>query len=91
MSVATTQVINLDKYKDLFLDESSYRKFVGCLTASLRGDFRPIVADERMIGASLSAEAAKSVLYDRMVKHLAQRPELLTELADRLENDEIVD
>ena len=84
-------LINLDEHKDLFRDELSYRKFVGCLAESLRGDFRPIVADERMIGASLSAEAAKSFLYDRMVKHLAQKPELLTELADRLENDEIVD
>lgn len=84
-------LINLDECRDLFRDETSYRTFVGYLATSLQGDFRPIVADERMIGASLSAEAAKSFLYDRMVKHLAQRPELLTELADRLENDEIVD
>ena len=87
----SSHVINLDQYKDLFRDVPSYHKFVGHLAASLQGDFRPIVADERMIGASLSAEATKDFLYDRMVKRLAQRPELLTELTERLQNDDIVD
>ena len=86
-----TEVINLDVHKDLFRDERAFEEFARVLFVSLQHDLRPIICNHRVIGAALSAEGTKEVLYDRMVKRIAQRPELLRELADRIENDEIVE
>ena len=44
-----------------------------------------------MIGAALSPEGTKEFLYDRMVKRIAERPELLSELTDRIEHDDVVE
>jgi hypothetical protein len=84
-------VINLDRYKELFRDEAAFERFVALLAEDLEHDFRPILVGDRMIGASLSAEGAKHILYDRMIRRLGERPELLGELTRRLSDDEIVE
>lgn len=87
----STEVINLDGYKALFRDENAFQEFARVLGSSLRQDLRPIICNQKVIGAALSAEGTKEVLYDRMVKRIAERPELLAELADRIEHDDIVE
>jgi len=54
-------------------------------------DFRPIVHNDRIIGSTLSAEGTKEVLYGRIAKRISEKPEILDELVDRIENDDIVD
>lgn len=87
----STEVINLDGYKTLFRDENAFQEFARVLGAGLRQDLRPIICNQQVIGAALSAEGTKDILYDRMVKRIAERPELLSELADRIEHDDIVE
>ena len=86
-----TEVINIDVHKDLFRDENAFEEFAQFLFSSLQHDLRPIICKQKVVGSALSAEGTKEVLYDRMVKRIAERPELLRELADRIENDEIVE
>ena len=87
----STELINLDGYKALFRDENAFQEFARVLSSSLKQDLRPIICNHKVIGAALSAEGTKEVLYDRMVKRIAERPELLSELTDRIEHDDIVE
>ena len=87
----STELINLDSYKGLFRNEDTFQEFARVLGSGLRQDLRPIICNQQVIGAALSAEGTKEILYDRMIKRIAERPELLRELADRIENDEIVE
>lgn len=90
MSAELVHVINLDQHQHLFRDEAAYHQFTQILSASLQQDLRPIICEQRVIGATLSPGATKDYLYERMVRKIAERPELLAELTDRIENDEIV-
>ncbi|MFG0297661.1 MAG: hypothetical protein ACF8PG_17280 [Maioricimonas sp. JB045] len=83
--------LNLETYRNLFPDDASFDRFVERLVSDLQFDLRPIMVDGRMLGLTLSPEGAKDVLYDRMVSRMAKDPSVLSDLADRLENDEIVE
>jgi hypothetical protein len=87
----STELINLDSFKGLFRNEDAFQEFARVLGSGLRQDFRPIICNQQVIGAALSAEGTKEFLYDRMIKRIAERPELLSELADRAEHDDIVE
>ena len=56
-----------------------------------RGPFRQMVPVTFFPPPFGRAEGTKEILYDRMVKRIAERPELLSELADRIEHDDVVD
>lgn len=87
----STEVINLDGYKTLFRDENAFQEFARVLGSDLRQDLRPIICNQQVIGAALSAEGTKEILYDRLVKRITEKPEFLSELADRIEHDDIVE
>lgn len=89
--MVTTNIINLDNYRHLFRDEEAFDEFAEILRSSMEQELRPIICHNRVIGSALSAGGTKDFLYDRMVKRMTQRPEILDELADRIENDEVVD
>lgn len=81
----------LDQHRGLFKDSASYEAFIQILTEGLGHDLSPIMSDQHVLGAVLSAEATKEMLYERVIKRLSQRPELFDEIKSRIENDEIVD
>ena len=76
MHIMATEVINLDVHKGLFRDEMAFEEFARILFSSFQHDLRPIICNHKVIGATLSAEGTKDVLFDRMVKRIAERPEL---------------
>ena len=90
MGTKTVNVIDLGRFKHLFKDESSYEEFVTGLRESLRYDLRPIMSNSEVLGASLSAEGIKDVLYDRFVRALSRNPSLIDKLTERIQDDEIV-
>lgn len=91
MSMTSFQIINLDQQKGLFRDEGAFLQFTKWLGESLKHDLQPIMCGERVIGSSLSPGATKEYLYERMIRRMAERPELLAELTDRMEHDDIVE
>ncbi len=91
MATQSFDIINLDQHKDLFRNEAAFLQFAQMFGEALTHDLRPIMCGERIIGSSLSPGATKDYLYDRMVRRIAERPELLAELTDRIEHDDIVE
>ncbi|QDU36356.1 hypothetical protein Mal4_06410 [Maioricimonas rarisocia] len=83
--------LNLETYRNLFPDDASFNQFVERIVSDLQFDLRPIMVGEKMLGLTLSPEGAKDVLYERMVSRMAKDPSVLSDLADRLENDDIVE
>ncbi|NQV27299.1 MAG: hypothetical protein HQ518_23375 [Rhodopirellula sp.] len=83
--------IQLENFKSLFKDDDAFTKFVELFGESIQYDLRPIICGQRVIGATLSADGTKDVLYDRMVKRMVDSPDILNELVSRIEEEEIVD
>ena len=81
----------LDQYIGLFKSEAAYDEFTSAIASGLGDDMRVILVRGRVIGAALSAEGAKEVLYQRLVKHLSEHPDTIDKLTKRLVEDSIVD
>jgi len=81
----------LEEYRDLFRDQEAFAKFVEEVRGKLENDFSPILLGSEVLGAFVSPEAAKEVIYERIIGRIAKEPKLLDDIKDRLENDEIVD
>lgn len=81
----------LDEHRALFKDDDCFSQFVQILATRLGQDFSPVISNQRVLGAVLSPEATKEVLYERMIQRLSNSPKVLDELKDRILNDEIVD
>ena len=85
-------VIALDKKKDLFRDQAAFDQFVGYIRQALADDAMPLVmSGNEVLFAAVSGEPAKQLLADRILKRLAENPDMLAELRNRLESDDIVD
>ncbi len=91
MSTAPSTILNLEQYVHLFRDERSCQEFASVITGVQKAGLRVIVFHDQVIGATLSAEGAKEVLYQRLVKQLSENPDTIEKLAKRLNEDSIVD
>ena len=85
------QAISLENCKDLFKDERAFRSFIEMLKAACLNGSAVVFFEGQVICSVLSPGGTKELIYERFMKKLSQKPELLVELADRLENDEIVE
>ncbi|MEQ8791762.1 MAG: hypothetical protein RIC55_36200 [Pirellulaceae bacterium] len=83
--------IALDQWKRLFRDDESFAEFVQGLESHSKHDMNILLSGNRVVGSLLSPEGTRNVLYERMLKRIAENPALLAEIADRLESDDIVD
>ena len=81
----------LDKLIHLFKDKSAFDQFVAAFGEAAQGDLSLVLVDNQSVGAVLSPEAAKEILYERLVKRIASSPEAIDEIRNRIENDDIVD
>ncbi|TWT89324.1 hypothetical protein [Neorhodopirellula pilleata] len=81
----------LEEHRNLFRDEQAFLEFAQAIRAKLKEDFSPVMSDKEFVGAFVSSEAAKELIFDRIAKRLSQKPSILSEVQDRLENDSIVD
>lgn len=71
------QKLVLDEHKNLFRDEESYDQFVKVLSNLLSQDFSPVIAEDTVLGATLSPEATKEFLYERMIRKISTSPKVL--------------
>jgi len=86
-----SSTIKLDDYRDLFRDSESFSKFINAFRKASSGDLTMLMASNEVVGSVMSPQATKDVIYDRMIQRMASKPGLLEEIADRIDNDEIVD
>lgn len=86
----------LDDYKTWFKDEKAFNDFCDVLAFAVRtheqasslSDIVPLTLKGSIVCGIVSA---KVVMKDRLVRRIAEKPEILDDLADRLNNDKIVD
>lgn len=76
--------------ESLFKDQATFEQVRQFFRES-ETDIVPVVSDHEIIGAFLSPEAAREVISERVLRRLSEKPELLDELVNRLENDDIVE
>lgn len=82
----------LDEYRELFRDESAYDRFVSDIEHAMANPEITVVwAKKQYLGTLLSPTNAKSLIRDRMLQRILDRPSLLDEMKDRIENDDIVE
>lgn len=85
-------VFMLDKYKELFKDESSFQKFAVIVQeATEEKNMQLVLFGESILGALISAEDAQENLRARIVKRLKNNPAILDKFGQRLESEDIVD
>lgn len=73
--------------QSMFRDSETYQEVI----RRIRGAHRsPVFAGQELLGTVLSPEASKQVLYEGLLKWVADEPGLVDEIGDR-QNDEIVD
>ena len=58
----------LSKYKKLFLDDTSYNKFVELIKNAK--EFTPIMLNQKVVGHILSADTTKKIIIDKHFKNL---------------------
>jgi hypothetical protein len=81
----------LDDYRGLIRSDADFEKFIDVFEAAiLSGLMTPIFGKERHLAMLVSPAAAKRHVQDRMLLRMLEKPALLDEMKDRLENDEIV-
>ena len=85
-------VIALDKQKALFRDSAAFEQFLQLFRDAFRDDAMPlVVSGKELLFAAVSRDSAQQLLADRILKHLAENPDMLSELRSRLESTDIVD
>lgn len=85
------QAFALDQYKPLFKDEAAFLAFADALASAAKKGSTILLSRGEVVGSVLSAAGTKELLYERFIKKISEKPELLAEIAERLENDEIVE
>lgn len=87
----SNSAFTLETHRELFRDAASFDAFIEAVKQASHKDMALILARHEIIGAVLSPQATKQVLSDRMVHSLARNPELLSQMAERIQNDKIVE
>lgn len=88
----------LDDYKSWFKDEEAFNDFCDVLKEAFAirvvcktGDKEDIIPLTLKGSIVCGIVSAKVVMNDRLVRRIAEKPQILDDLADRLNNDKIVD
>jgi hypothetical protein len=81
----------LEKHRNLFASDGAFSEFLQIVEKAAHGDGVTLLANQKLVGTWLSPEATRLMLQDRILGRLTKNPELLDEIADRLENDPVVD
>ena len=83
--------IILDEHRELFRSDADFEQFVSLLeNAGESPEVTPVWANKRHLAMLLSPAQTKAIVQDRMLQRILERPSLLDNIRERLENDEIV-
>ncbi|HEY7155981.1 MAG TPA: hypothetical protein VH575_18600 [Gemmataceae bacterium] len=86
-----SDVLILEKHKDLFKDDEAVRKFARLLREATQGRaMQLLLFDENLLGAIISTEAAQAHLRERIAARLVQDPKSLEVLKERLKSEDLV-
>lgn len=86
-----TAVQNIEQFRKYFPDEEAFRAFANEFEKMFSSGLTAFFAGQRILGGILTPEAAKELLYARLRDKIIARPQLLSEIANSLESDDIVD
>lgn len=85
-------VTNLRDSIHLFKDESAYSEFCSMMLHRGPEDELRLLTDQgRTLCAVVDLERAKQIAYEHLHERIAERPEVLQELVDALDDDDLVD
>ncbi|HEY7425426.1 MAG TPA: hypothetical protein VH682_14440 [Gemmataceae bacterium] len=85
-------VFILDKYKQFFKDEESFRQFAQELSGTGKESaMRLVLINEEAVGAFIPLDEALESLRNRIVLRLAKSPDTLDLLKNRLQSEDIVE
>ncbi len=86
-----SDVLILEKHRELFKDDESIQKFVRLLQESTQNkEMQLVLYGESLVGALISTEEAKNRLHERIAKRLTLNPGSVEALKERLQSDDIV-
>jgi hypothetical protein len=87
-----SDVLILDKHKDLFKDEESLQKFAKVLQEATQDqEMLLVLFGERLMGAIISLAEAQKRLRERITIRLRNNPGSIETLRDRLQSDDVVE
>ena len=87
----TTVVQNIEQFRRFFPDDQAFRSFVSEFEKMFSSDLTAFFAGEEILGGILTPEATRELLYAQLRDKIADRPQLLSEIAKSLESEDIVD
>jgi hypothetical protein len=88
---AMSDVLILEKHKDLFKDDEAVRKFARLLREATQGrTMQLLLFDENLLGAIISTAEAQTHLRERIAARLVQDPKSLEVLKERLKSEDLV-
>ena len=64
-------VLNLNKYRELFKDDASFKKFAVALASACREDMSFVLYDESFLVVLISVEEAEENLKMRILRRLS--------------------
>ncbi len=79
----------LDSCVQLFRDPEAFREFVGKMEAACQNTATPILSGGKVIALTVSKEAGKDLLYERILTDWAKDPARLRRLSDSLQEDPV--
>jgi hypothetical protein len=86
-----SDVLILEKHKELFKDDEAVRKFARLLKDATRSrTMQFLLFDEQLVGAIISTSEAQDRLRQRIAARLVQDPRSLDVLKERLESDDLI-
>lgn len=85
-------LIALEEKRDLFRDNDAFENFIQFFRDAVANDATPlVVSGHEPLFTAVSPESAQQLLAGRILKRLAENPEMLSNLKDRLESEDIVE
>jgi len=87
----TTAVRNIEHFRKFFSDDQAFRSFVDEFEKVFCSGLTAFFAGQKILGGILSSEATKELLYAQLRDKIVAQPQLLSEIAESLESEDIID
>ena len=87
----TTAVRSIEQFRKFFPDDQAFRSFVSEFEERFCSGLTAFFAGQKILGGILTPEATRELLYAQLRDKIVARPQLLSEIAESLESEDIVD
>lgn len=85
-----TPVLDLDKFKDSFKTIEGFNAFAKALAKIAEEDMGLVICDEHLVATLFPPEEANKRIQEKIVRRVAENPDLMDMLQKRMESDDLV-